>query len=109
MEKIMKAGNRLQKTAALLLTLALSAGMLAGTAMASEAAHQETLYTVRILPGAQGTIPGGVQVYPNMHYGDQISFDINTVTVDGTKYYAKGLKDSGMDPNHPTSDFDNSG
>ena len=107
----MKTGHTiLKKSVALVLVLILGTGVMAGMASASDTAFTETLYTVRILPGAQGSLSGGALVYENMHYGDQIAFSTGSVSIDPeSKYYVKGLKDSGMDPNHPTSDFSNSG
>lgn len=66
-------------------------------------AGEETTYTVRILPGAKGTMT--TQVYTGLHYGDKITVYVNPNAVNDDKYYAKGLKDSGMDNNDPVSDF----
>ena len=66
----------------------------------------ETTYTVHILSGSQGTYLGQSE-YTGLKYGDTITVTISeaTVSMNNSKYYPKGLKDSGMDNNHISSDF----
>ncbi len=80
-------------------------------------------YTVRFLVGSQGTFnsagvtvydKNGIQTSPNvsmnaeksvitvdgLSYGDRITFDNKSVDLsDGSKYYVKGIRESGMDNN----------
>ena len=65
------------------------------------AANSDYTYTVRIFSGEQGRISGGeVVVYPGMAYGDRVNFNLNMVTLlDGSKYYVKGIRESGRDNN----------
>ena len=65
------------------------------------AANSGYTYTVRIFSGEQGRIYGNeVVVYTDMVYGDRLNFNLNTVTLlDGSKYYVKGIRESGRDNN----------
>lgn len=58
-------------------------------------------YTVRIYSGQQGVIDGGeVKVYEGLSYGERVIFNMSEVAlVDGSKYYVKGLRESGRDNN----------
>jgi len=86
-------------------------------------ASDDYSYTIRFLVGSQGTFnSAGVTVYddngvatnPNvslsgdnsivtvsgLEYGDRITFNLGSVNVsDGSKYYVKGIRESGMDNN----------
>ncbi|MBR1689195.1 MAG: hypothetical protein IJ713_00300 [Oscillibacter sp.] len=59
-------------------------------------------YTVRIYAGQQGTMRGGanggdVLVY-HRDYGERVTFNLSSVELkDGSKYYVKGLHESGKD------------
>lgn len=71
------------------------------TTMPVMAAKEVYTYTVRIFSGAQGTIGGGEYiVYENLKYGDRVAFDRSQVELhDGSKYYIKGIRESGKDNN----------
>ncbi len=71
-------------------------------------------YTVRIFAGQQGTIhdnggnpyaeteekDGEVLILSGLHYGDQVNFNQNMVTLsNGSKYYIRGIRESGKDNN----------
>lgn len=62
-------------------------------------AAEEYTYTVRIYSGKQGSISGGeVVTYTDLHYGDRVTFNQNTVTLnDGSKYYIRGIREAGKD------------
>lgn len=62
-------------------------------------------YTVRFFSGAQGTIGGEeMVVYPNLQYGDRVNFNQRNVTLnDDSKYYIKGIRESGKDNNTANS------
>lgn len=99
-----KAKSLLNKTAVLILTCIMALALMTGFASVSVRADDtETTYTVRVLPGAKGT--GGVQEFDGLHYGETVTVAVDPDAVNDEKYYAKGLKDSGMDNNHPESDF----
>ena len=78
----------------LLLVLALALGV--------SAAAADYDYTVRIYAGQQGTMVGGedngdVLVY-HRAYGERVTFNLSQVQLkDGSKYYVKGLHESGKD------------
>jgi predicted nucleic acid-binding Zn ribbon protein len=58
-------------------------------------------YTVRFYSGQQGTFGGSeVVTYENLNYGDRVTFRQSSVTLkDGSKYYVKGIRESGKDNN----------
>lgn len=72
--------------------------------MAAEQADVYT-YTVRFFSGAQGTIDGEeVVVRENLQYGDRVTFNQRNVTLnDESKYYIKGIRESGKDNNTANS------
>jgi hypothetical protein len=82
------------KLAALLLLCSLIFGL-------SSAVRADYAYTVRFYSGRQGTFGGeDVIVITDLHYGDRISFQPQTVTLlDPRKYYVKGIRESGKDNN----------
>ena len=84
----------MKKLLALLLSL-----LLLGAASAMAAG--EYTYTVRIYAGGQGLINGEeVVVYEGLHSGDRVTFNLRSVTLaDGSKYYVKGIRESGKDNN----------
>jgi len=69
------------------------------TGISANAFAEEYTYTVRFFSGAHGTFDGReVLVYDNLHYGDRVTFDLGSVTLDdNTKYYVKGIRESGKD------------
>ena len=71
------------------------------------AAEPEYTYKVRIFSGAQGTIGGAeVKVYDNLQYGWRIIFNQGDITLkDNSKYYVKGIRESGMDNNTATNNL----
>jgi len=62
-------------------------------------------YTVRIFAGQQGMVDGKeVLVYNNLEYGSRLSFNLSLVTLkDGSKYYVKGIRESGKDNSTATT------
>jgi hypothetical protein len=58
-------------------------------------------YTVRFFTGGQGSFPeGDVITYENLHYGDRVTFQPQSVTLaDDSKYYIRGIRESGKDNN----------
>ena len=63
------------------------------------AAGESYTYTVRIYAGQQGTFQDGeVITYRGLTYGERLEFDIRNVSLkDGSKYYIKGIRESGKD------------
>ncbi len=62
---------------------------------------EDYTYTVRFYSGRQGTFGGEeVLVFDGLHYGERVSFRVQMVTlVDESKYYIKGIRESGKDNN----------
>ena len=63
---------------------------------------EEYTYTVRFYAGQQGVFSDGrdVIVYRGLSYGSVVSFNSGSVTLrDGSKYYVKGIRESGRDNN----------
>lgn len=87
----------LKKMPAVLLSLCLSAVHTAPV-MAAENGYT---YTVRFFSGAQGTIDGREMIaQTKLHYGDRVVFNQSRVKLnDGSKYYVKGIRESGKDNN----------
>lgn len=57
-------------------------------------------YTVRFYAGQQGLIAGGeVLTFTNLKYGERVTFNQNMVTLKDSKYYVRGIRESGMDNN----------
>ena len=85
--------NKIKRLLAILFCAALLAGI------SANAFAEEYTYTVRFFSGAHGTFDGrDVLVYDNLHYGDRVTFDLGSVTLDdNTKYYVKGIRESGKD------------
>lgn len=79
----------------------LSLGLLALQFTPVMAAEQAYTYTVRFFSGAQGTIDGEeMVVYQNLQDGDRVTFNQRSVTLnDDSKYYIKGIRESGKDNN----------
>lgn len=80
-----------------LLSAGLALAVLLSCATAAFALEEKYTYTVRIFAGQQGRINGGeVLVYRNVPYGGQINFQNSMVTLNnGSKYYVKGIRESG--------------
>ena len=68
-------------------------------------AEEEYTYTVRFFSGAQGTIDGKEMVsHKKLHYGERVTFSQRQVALhDGSKYYVKGIRESGKDNNTAVS------
>lgn len=62
---------------------------------------EEYSYTIRIFAGAQGNINGQeVVTITGLHYGDRFAFNQSSVSLnDGSKYYIRGIRESGKDNN----------
>ena len=65
-------------------------------------------YTIRLYSGQQGTFANGQRVltYEGLSYGSTVTFnpnDGNVVLNDGSKYYIKGIRESGRDNNTVSS------
>lgn len=58
-------------------------------------------YKIRFFSGKQGSFGGEeVVVFDGLHYGDQVTFNRNSVSLNnGSKYYFKGIRRSGADNN----------
>lgn len=69
------------------------------------AAEEEYTYTVRFFSGAQGTIDGKEMIVKKkLHYGERVTFSQRQVALhDGSKYYVKGIRESGKDNNTAVS------
>ncbi len=80
-----------------------AAGSIAVTAAAAE--KKEYTYTVRFFSGARGTFGGKELVtFKNLKEGDRVSFRQADVTLEkGSKYYIKGIRESGRDNNTVSS------
>ena len=80
-----------------LLAVLFCAALLAS--ISATAFAEEYTYTVRFFSGAHGTFDGReVLVYDNLNYGDRVTFDLGSVTLDdNSKYYVKGIRESGKD------------
>lgn len=79
------------------------AGSLCVDAKAAE--KKEYTYTVRFYSGARGTF-GGKQIvtYEGLKAGDRVTFRQSDVTLEnGSKYYIKGIRESGKDNNTVSS------
>lgn len=72
-------------------------------------AAEEYTYTVRLFSGAQGTINGKEMVVKKgFRYGERVTFNQRQVALgDDSKYYIKGIRESGKDNNtvNSTSSF----
>ena len=83
--------------------MAVSLCMLCLLTVPGLAAEEKEPYTyqIRFFSGQQGTLNGeDVVVFDNLHYGDQITFNRNSVSLkNGSKYYFKGIRRSGEDIN----------
>lgn len=91
-----------KKMTVFLLTLCI-AGSLCVDAKAAE--KKEYTYTVRFYSGARGTF-GGKQIvtYEGLKAGDRVTFRQSDVTLEnGSKYYIKGIRESGKDNNTVSS------
>ena len=85
-----------------ILTLILAAVLLCMAFAPLALADDEYTFTVRIYSGAQGEFSDGttVTVIPGLKYGDRITFDPDSIVLnDGSKYYIKGIRESGKDNN----------
>ena len=98
-----KAASWLNRTIVIMLASVMMLVTVFGTANIIRAEDYETTYTVTIYPGAIGT--GGIEVHTGLKYGDTVTYTVDPTAVNDDRYYAKGLKDSGMDNNEYTSDF----
>ncbi len=89
--------KRMQKVLMVLLLFSLLAVPVQGV----KAAETEYTYKVRFFSGAQGLINGNeVIVLDSLKYGQRISFSQRDVALkDGSKYYVKGIRESGKDNN----------
>lgn len=79
----------------------LALGLTASQAVPAMAAGDGYTYTVRLFSGAQGTINGQeVVVHEGLRCGDRVTFNQRDVTLgDDSKYYIKGIRESGKDNN----------
>lgn len=73
--------------------------------MAAAAEKKEYTYTVRFFSGARGTFGGKELItFRNLKEGDRVSFRQADVTLEeGSKYYIKGIRESGRDNNTVSS------
>ena len=70
------------------------------------AAGEEYTYTIRFFSGKQGTFSEGeMMVFTDLHYGDRVNFYRIAVTLnDNSKYYIRGIRESGRDNSDSVSD-----
>lgn len=70
------------------------------------AAGEEYTYTIRFFSGKQGAFSEGeMMVFTDLHYGDRVNFYRNAVTLnDNSKYYIRGIRESGRDNSDSVSD-----
>lgn len=70
------------------------------------AAGEEYTYTIRFFSGKQGAFSEGEMiVFTDLHYGDRVNFYRNAVTLnDNSKYYIRGIRESGRDNSDSVSD-----
>lgn len=80
-------------------------GLISAPAARVLGAETDYTYTVRIFSGAQGTINGEeVRVHRNLKYGQEVTFNQRDVVLkDNSKYYIKGIRESGKDNNTAVS------
>ena len=91
---------RLVKRCAALFAAALLLVCLPAASILAEGAPYT--YTVRFYSGQQGTFADGRQVlvYKDLSYGSIVSFNQGGVVLnDGSKYYVRGIRESGRDNN----------
>ena len=77
-------------------------------AVPAKAAPGDYTYTIRLYSGQQGTFANGQRVltYEGLSYGSTVTFnpnDGNVVLNNGSKYYIKGIRESGRDNNTVSS------
>lgn len=91
-----------KKMTVFLLTLCI-AGSLSVNVKAAE--KKEYTYTVRFYSGARGTFGGKqIKVFPGLREGQRVTFNMSDVTLEnGSKYYIKGIRESGKDNNTVSS------
>ncbi len=66
--------------------------------VSAAAANEPYTYTIRVFAGNMGTVDGGdVAEFKPISYGEEWAFDLSTVAVTNTKYYVKGIRESGLD------------
>lgn len=70
------------------------------------AAGEEYTYTIRFFSGKQGTFSEGeMMVFTGLHYGDRVNFYRNAIVLnDNSKYYIRGIRESGRDNSDSVSD-----
>lgn len=94
----------LKKISAFLLSL----GLIACQFTPAMAAESEYTYTVRFFSGAQGTFKGKepeMVVYKDLQPGQRVAFNQRDVELnDNSKYYIKGIRESGKDNNQVGKD-----
>lgn len=95
----------------MILTSLLTVCMLFGSSVISVFAEEEEYtYTVTLYAGNQGTFPGGEDkvVITDLKNGDRVKLDvlIDTLNVADSKYYVKGIRQSGRDNNDVVSNPD---
>lgn len=74
--------------------------------MPALAAGSEYTYTIRFFSGRQGSFTDGeMMTFSNLHYGDRVNFYRSAVTLhDNSKYYIRGVRESGRDNSDSTAD-----
>ena len=69
-------------------------------------ADEPYTYTVRVFAGAQGTFEDGSDMVAveGLEYGERVNLDPAGITLpDGSKYYAKGFREAGLDNSEITN------
>lgn len=94
--------KRLKKTVAVILSF----GLLLTTCLPVFAAGEEYTYTIRFFSGRQGSFQSGeMMVFSDLHYGDRVNFYRSAVSLhDNSKYYIRGVRESGRDNSDSTAD-----
>ncbi len=94
----------MKKTAGILLSL----GLALGQCTAAFAAGGEYTYTVRFFAGAQGTFKEGdkeIVTHKDLLPGERVTFNQRDIQLnDNSKYYVRGIRESGKDNNRVGKD-----
>lgn len=57
----------------------------------------DTTYLVRVYAGNKGTVSGGEVIEATVKAGEKFNFSLSSVAVTDDKYYARGIREAGLD------------